>query len=179
MSQPEIFIIESLEFKDERSHRFEGRIISQILALNGKKCEYCCIRTTRELKEMPNQFASSRYRYLHLSCHGNSTTMFTTLDGIPFADFGQLIKPYVRNRRLFLSACSATNRTLADSVMPESGCYSILGPDQDTYFNDYSAQNVYGFGAAESTLNNSLGGLNALYQTGGPRSLQLALKMIF
>jgi hypothetical protein len=28
-------------------------------------------------------------------------------------------------------------------------------------------------------LNNSLGGLNALYQTGGPRSLQLALKLQF
>jgi len=40
MSQPEIFIIESLNFKDERAESFEGRIISQILALSGKKCEY-------------------------------------------------------------------------------------------------------------------------------------------
>jgi hypothetical protein len=36
-----------------------------------------------------------------------------------------------------------------------------------------------GFGEAGSTLNTQLGGLNALYQTGGPRSLQLALKLIF
>ncbi len=136
MSQPEIFIIESLDFKDERAERFEGRIISEILALSGKKCQYCYIRTKREMKELLNQFASSRYRYLHLSCHGNSTTMFTTLEGIPFPDFGQLIKPYLRNRRLFVSACSATNRTLADSIMPDSGCYSILGPDQDIYFSD-------------------------------------------
>jgi hypothetical protein len=35
------------------------------------------------------------------------------------------------------------------------------------------------FGRAESTLNNTLGGLNPLYQVGGPRSLQLALKIIF
>ena len=33
--------------------------------------------------------------------------------------------------------------------------------------------------AVKSVLNNSLGGLNALYQTGGPRSLQLALKLQF
>ena len=37
MSQPEIFIIESLRFEDERAERFEGRIISQILALSGKR----------------------------------------------------------------------------------------------------------------------------------------------
>lgn len=43
----------------------------------------------------------------------------------------------------------------------------------------YSSQTFSGFGGAYGTLNNSLGGLNALYQTGGPRSLQLALKLIF
>jgi hypothetical protein len=35
------------------------------------------------------------------------------------------------------------------------------------------------FGLANSTLNNSLGGLNSLYQLGGPRSIQFALKVVF
>jgi hypothetical protein len=35
------------------------------------------------------------------------------------------------------------------------------------------------FGRATGTLNNSLGGLNSLYQQGGPRSLQVALKLVF
>jgi hypothetical protein len=35
------------------------------------------------------------------------------------------------------------------------------------------------FGYAYNTLNSQLGGLNSLYQMGGPRSLQLALKIIF
>jgi hypothetical protein len=35
------------------------------------------------------------------------------------------------------------------------------------------------FGLANATLNNTLGGLNSLYQVGGPRSLQLALKLVF
>lgn len=48
MSQPEVFIVESLTFADERSERFEGRIISQILSLSGKNCEYYYIRTKRE-----------------------------------------------------------------------------------------------------------------------------------
>ncbi|HEY1501231.1 MAG TPA: TonB-dependent receptor [Acidobacteriaceae bacterium] len=36
-----------------------------------------------------------------------------------------------------------------------------------------------GFGGAGGTLNTQIGGLNSLYQTGGPRSLQLALKLLF
>ena len=35
------------------------------------------------------------------------------------------------------------------------------------------------FGVATNTLNNQLGGLNGLYQTGGPRSAQLSLKLHF
>lgn len=136
MSQPEIFIIESLNFDDERAERFEGRIISRILGLSGKKCEYCYIRTKRELEALLEHFASSHYRYLHLSCHGNDHSIFTTLDQIPFSELGSLVRGHLRKRRLFVSACSATNRALADAIMPNSGCYSILGPDQDIYFGD-------------------------------------------
>ncbi len=35
------------------------------------------------------------------------------------------------------------------------------------------------FGQATSTLANSLGGVSPLYQTGGPRSMQFALKLLF
>lgn len=39
-TKPEVFIIESLRFDDERQDRFEGQIIKKILALSGKNCEY-------------------------------------------------------------------------------------------------------------------------------------------
>jgi len=39
--------------------------------------------------------------------------------------------------------------------------------------------NTSQFGYAYNTLNSQLGGLNSLYQMGGPRSLQAALKVIF
>jgi hypothetical protein len=35
------------------------------------------------------------------------------------------------------------------------------------------------FGQSTATLANSLGGLNSLYQMGGPRSMQFALKLTF
>jgi hypothetical protein len=134
--QPEIFIIETLDFKDEKAERFEGRIISQILGLSGKQCEYYYVRTKRELETLLWQFKSTHYRYLHLSCHGSDDSIFTTLDSIPFTELGPLLKPFLPKRRLFLSACSATNTALANAIMPGSGCYSILGPDEDIYFSD-------------------------------------------
>lgn len=43
-----------------KAERFEGRIISQILGLSAKQCEYCYIRTKRELKTLLEQFESTR-----------------------------------------------------------------------------------------------------------------------
>jgi hypothetical protein len=47
-----------------------------------------------------------------------------------------------------------------------------------TVYNQLS-YGVARFGHSYRTLNNSLSGLNPLYQVGGPRSLQLALKLMF
>jgi hypothetical protein len=56
---------------------------------------------------------------------------------------------------------------------------SFSGIDYDWQDGPYNPEDHYGFGGAGNTLNSILGGLNPLYQTGGPRSLQLALKLIF
>jgi hypothetical protein len=135
-SKPEVFIVESLTFEDEWTERFEGRIIKQILALSGKRCEYYYIRTAQELREVLKLFDTSRYRYLHLSCHGNAHSMATTLDSLEFDELAQILSPHLNERRLFVSACSMTNRRLASQLMSETGCYSILGPDEDIGFGD-------------------------------------------
>jgi hypothetical protein len=55
------------------------------------------------------------------------------------------------------------------------------GIDNNLGDGPYQTATHSGFGGAGSSLNKSLGslGLNALYQVGGPRSLQLALKLTF
>ena len=35
MTKPNVFIIESLDFDDEENNRFEGKVLSNILKLNG------------------------------------------------------------------------------------------------------------------------------------------------
>ena len=135
-TKPEVFIIESVRFTDERANFCEGRILLDILALSGKKCAYYYIRTKKELGSVLTRFTRSSYRYLHISCHANKVTMATTLDRLSIADFAEILHPHLKDRRLFLSACSLANDRLASLVMPGSGCYSLLGPAQTVRFND-------------------------------------------
>ncbi len=134
--KPEVFIIESLGFEDEKDNRFEGKILSDILYLGGKEPIYYYIRTKKELEKVLEIFGKSEYRYLHISCHGNKKSLFTTLDALPFKEFATMINPYLKEKRLFVSACSAVNEDLAKVVIPRIGCYSLIGPIEDIYFQD-------------------------------------------
>jgi hypothetical protein len=132
-----VFIIESLRTKDELKKRFEGRILRDILVLSGKKAEYWYIRTWKEARdEVFQRFYDSKLRYLHISCHGSKDTISFTLDDISFNKFGNEIKPYLYERRLFFSACEVVNQSLYDAVLPGSDCYSLIGPQYSIRFSD-------------------------------------------
>jgi hypothetical protein len=135
-TKPDVFIIESLGFDDEAAKLPEGRLISEMLAMSGKECKYFYVRTKRELVAVLKLFSESKYRYLHLSCHGSKSQqkLHTTLDAIPFVELGPILRPHLRNRRLFLSAYSMSNQFLARQLMPKSGCYSVLGPRNEILF---------------------------------------------
>jgi hypothetical protein len=136
MTKPNVFIIESLKFEDERCNRHEGEILSRILHLAGKKSEYYYIRTVKELREVLGIFSDSDYRYLHLSCHGSRSRFFTTLDSIPFKKFAAIVGPYLDERRLFVSTCWVVNDDLATELLPNYECHSIIGPKTDVTFGD-------------------------------------------
>ena len=135
-TEAKVFIVESLNFDDEQRNRFEGRFLSQILHLGEKESAYCYVQTKQEFSKSLRLFQESQYRYLHLSCHGNNSSISTTLDLIPFTEFGKLVRPYMRGKRLFLSVCSAANENLAENIIPLSGCLSVVGPARGIPFND-------------------------------------------
>ena len=132
MTKANVFIIESLDFDDEQDNQYLGRLLSQILHLGGKESAYRYVQTEDELEKALRLFGASRYRYLHLSCHGSKKSISTTLDDIPFPKLGKLLKPYLRKKRLFISACSAVNEDLAKAGIPSSRCTSIMGPVDGT-----------------------------------------------
>jgi len=132
-----VFIIESLRFSDEKKRRFEGQILRDMLTLSGKRVEYWYVRTWKELTDdIFQRFYDSKLRYLHLSCHGNSTHVCLTLDDVPFEEFGEEIRHYLTERRLFVSACEVVNNAFSEAVNPEEECYSIIGPRDDIRFDD-------------------------------------------
>lgn len=135
-TKPNVFIIESLSFKDEADNHYEGEVVSKILNFVGTDCIYYYIRTKSEFKKVIEIFKASEYRYLHISCHGSSSSISTTLDNISFDELGLILENVLDKRRLFLSACSATNNALADKILKTSDCYSIIGPNKKINMDD-------------------------------------------
>ena len=136
-TRPGVFIIESLGFRDEKKKRFEGQILRDMLTLSGREVEYWYVRTWKELtEEIFQRFYDSKLRYLHLSCHGNSTHVCLTLDKVPFKEFGEEIRNYLPKRRLFVSACEVVNKSFSDAVNPGEECYSVIGPRDEIRFDD-------------------------------------------
>jgi hypothetical protein len=136
LTKPGVFIIESLTFDDEQHKRFEGQLIANILDLNLIPSKYYYIRTKREILKVLALFDASNYRYLHISCHGSRTHLHLTLDDLTFSETGNILKNHLPKRRLFLSACQATNENLIRDIIPQSACYSVIGPVNSIQFRD-------------------------------------------
>jgi hypothetical protein len=132
---PEVFIIESLKLNDEKKRR-EGAILADVLRMCGKKPIYYYIRTKAELELMAKEFKISGYRYLHISCHGTKDSLETTLDPVTYKDFAEIFKDKLKNRRLFVSACSVGNESFTKLVhCKNKGIISIAAPSDNIPFD--------------------------------------------
>jgi hypothetical protein len=132
---PTVCIVESLDFLQEGSLK-EGEIISRTLRLSEKPAHYTYLRSSDEMKAFVKEFGQSEHRYLHVSCHGNASTFFTTTGRMSAVDFAELLAPHVDNRRVFLSACQAAQSEFAKSLLSNSECWSVLAPVDNIYFDD-------------------------------------------
>jgi len=125
----EVFILESLTVEDERAKRFEGKVLADVLKMCGKHPEYFYFRTEQELEELVKEFRRSGYRFLHLSCHGSDTEIFTTYGSMTYGRFSQIFAGHLQNRRLFVSACEVGNELFGTAVgSSNKGMYSIASP---------------------------------------------------
>ena len=133
---PEVFILESLTLNDESKERREGAVLASVLKMCGKNPLYYYIRTGAEMEYMAKEFVKSGYRYLHVSCHGGDTSLETTLNSISYQDFAKIFKGRLKDRRLFVSACSAGNSLFADIVHARNrGLISVAAPIKNIRFD--------------------------------------------
>ncbi|SEN03723.1 hypothetical protein SAMN05192574_102256 [Mucilaginibacter gossypiicola] len=135
-TNPNVFIIESLDWDDEENNRFEGRLLADMLELSGKQPIYKYIRTSQEFEYFFDEFCNSEYRYLHISCHGSSESIATTFGEMSFADLAEIMEGRLKGKRIFLSACEAVNQSFADTIIYASECNSVVGPTTKLYTSD-------------------------------------------
>lgn len=86
---------------------------------------------------MAREFEDSRYRYLHISCHGNEEGFRLTYDRISFTEFATTFRGLLHRRRVFLSACSVAQPELAKELFDsyEGAPYSVVGPREEIDFS--------------------------------------------
>ena len=126
-----VFIIETLKLEDEKNGNLDGQILKDILDLCDIPNEYYYIRTKQELEEIIIEFESSEFRYLHLSCHANESQIGFTFENLFFSEIEEIIGDYINNKRIFISACKASNFEFAQTLIPKTGCTSLIGsPDK-------------------------------------------------
>ena len=103
----------------------------------GVKTRYRYVRTKAELKHFVKEFKKSRYRWLHLSVHGNKDLVALTLDQLSGDEFVRIVGPAMDGgRRLFLSTCKASTPELAASVFKHGEALSVAGPIRKIRFSD-------------------------------------------
>ena len=133
---PRLFIIESLDVEDEEGCK-EGEILSRLLGMTGNDPIYRYVRTKVELIHFVEEFRRSRYRWLHVSVHGNLDLIALTLDHLTGVEFADIVAPALgREKRLFLSTCRAATEDLAREVFARGGARSVAGPVKKIRFGD-------------------------------------------
>jgi hypothetical protein len=132
---PDGFIIESLK-RDEKKQYAEGSFLSHILRLAERQVQYFYVRDRSELQVGLDLFAIIGFRYLHTSCHANRKGIALTRDKLDIDDMGKLLSPYLKNRRIFFSACTLVTPELARALLSKTGCYSVIGPSKKIRFDE-------------------------------------------
>lgn len=97
---------------------------------------YTYLRSREEFEALAKEFGKSSYRYLHVSCHGWKSTFWTTLEPISDVEMADILGPHLKGRRLFVSACLATDSRFAMEVMKNGQCLSVVGPAGSPRFDD-------------------------------------------
>lgn len=135
-SVPDVFILESLDGKDERAGRLEGERISNILRLAGKNPKYYYFHSFEELEYALSLFKLSGYRYLHFSTHANSTQVASFMELISYSEFADYFDGVLDRRRLFFSACQIGNENFAKAIADRNPeIHSIAAPSVDVEFS--------------------------------------------
>jgi len=106
MPSSEVLIIESRSPSDHFDGIHEGRILKDILHLEGVSAKYFEVIDQNHLKRALEKASNDSIKYVHFSCHGLDNG-FQLTDGIflTWEDFDAIAWPALKNKRLVFSSC--------------------------------------------------------------------------
>lgn len=140
MTIADVFIIESLTWKDENQHRHEGQRLAELLRLSGKNPKYFYFQSKDELPHLLKLFKLSNYRYLHVSCHASSDEIATTKENLTYVEFAKIFKGSLKLRRVFFSACELGNELFSVCLASTNkGMHSVVAPAEEIDFDHAAA----------------------------------------
>ena len=131
MTKYGVFIIEFLREGDYT----EGDNLNEILKLSRIPSKYKWVDTEEELRVALAKFNSSDYRYLYISCHADKDGFELNGNDISNFEFQQMTEKYLKNKRVFISACKGANRELASFLISENSANYIMGSPTDVDFD--------------------------------------------
>lgn len=132
---PDVFIIESLSEQDPH----DGKILADMLRLAGKNPIYYRCKDSDSFIAGLKIFAASKYRFLHLSCHGTSDSIkFQSGETLDYMAFSSLFEGLKLNvTRIFFSACELGNPNLSLELFKKNkSLYSFVAPCQPITFGN-------------------------------------------
>ena len=131
MAKYGVFIIEFLREGDYN----EGDNLNEILKLSRIPAKYLWVDTEEELQMALAKFNSSNFRYLYISCHADNEGFELNGNSISNLEFKRMSDKYLKNKRVFISACRGANRELASYLIVGNGAYSLIGTPTDVDFD--------------------------------------------
>ena len=126
-----MYIIESLRSDDDA----DGEVLDQILEMSGIDSDYHYADTVDDFKRFIEEFKSSGYRYLHLSCHADQKGIQINGEDISNQELADLLKSALTGKRLFMFACKGANRDIANKVIKLCGSNSLIGSPTNLRFD--------------------------------------------
>lgn len=131
---PDVFIIESLP--EQNPH--DGKILADMLRLAGKNPIYYTCNDSDSFTAGLRIFATSQYRFLHVSCHGRVDSIILSNEILDYMAFSSLFEGIKLNvTRLFFSACELGNQNLSLELFKKNkALYSFVAPCQPISFGN-------------------------------------------
>lgn len=129
----DVFIIESLPA--ENPH--DGKLLFDVLKMMGKNPIYRKVKDADDFENALNDYKQSKYRFLHISCHGNKSQVFFEEGMVDYLGFGNLFANHsLPVTRIFFSACCLGNQALSKAIITANkAVHSIVAPTQKIPFD--------------------------------------------